>query len=344
MALPSPDATQLVGEASLPTHPYSPDYARNLVLAFILGAVLAVSVAFLRERFDDRMAWRDDFEEIIGAPVLAVVPRVPSWRKRKATKLSTRDDPRGAAAEAYRTVRTNLEFVARTGDKKILVVASPSMGEGKTTTTANLAVSLAQTGKYVIALSCDLRKPRLHKFFDLSNDRGVTTILKDGASVLDVIQRTGVDNLRLISSGPVPHNPAELLGSKAMAELISDLRRLADYIVIDTAPVLQVADCLVIAPQTDGVILVVDASSTTKAAVRVVSQQLDQVGAEMLGGIFNDFDPNDAKSYPGYYKYYYYGYGRKNNPYHGEKNGQREKESDPSHEAIDPLADIWSKP
>jgi len=89
---------------------------------------------------------------------------------------------------------------------------------------------------------------------------------------------------------------------------------------------------------------VVDASSTTKAAVRVVSQQLDQVGADMLGGIFNDFDPNDAKSYPGYYKYYYYGYGRKNNPYHGEKNGQREKESDPSHEAIDPLADIWSKP
>lgn len=309
LMLPSPDATQVVAEAGLPTRPYSPNYLVNLGLAFILGVVLAVTVAFVRERFDDRMAWRDDLEELIGAPVLAVVPRVPSWRKRRETRLSTRDEPKGATAEAYRAVRTTLEFVARSGDKKIFTVASPSMGEGKTTTTANLAVSMAQAGKRVIAVSLDLRKPRLHKFFDRPNSPGVTDVLKDGVGLPAVTQHTGVENLRLIASGATPHDPAEIQGGQGMADFLQDLRRFADYVVIDTAPVLQVADALVIAPQTDGVILVVDASSTTKAAVRLAREQLEQVGATIIGGIFNDFDPGDAKSYPGYYKYYYYGYG-----------------------------------
>ena len=309
---PSADATVVTG-APLPSQPYSPDYKRNLALALILGLIMGVSVAFIRERFDDRMAWRDDFEEALGAPCLSVIPSVTGWRRRHETRLVSRDLPKSPGSEAYRTVRTNLEFLAKSTGLRTFAVASPNLGEGKTTTTANLAVTLAQSGKRVIAISADLRKPRLHKFFDCSNDRGLTTILSEGASILDVVQRTDIPTLRIIASGPVPHDPANLLGTEAMDEVLEELRQQADYVVIDTAPLLAVSDCLALGPKADGVILVVDASKTTQQDVRVVREQLEQVGANIIGGIFNDFDPSSAKSYPGSYRNYYYGSGA--NPY-----------------------------
>lgn len=301
-------AAQLISPGSLPNAPYSPNWARNLFLAFAAGLALGFAVVFIRERLDDRLVGREDLEEAAGAPVLAIVPRVAGWGKKSTTKLVARDAPKTAPAEAYRTIRTNIQFMARTNDLRLISIASPGMSEGKTTTTANLAVALAHTGKRVIAVSCDLRKPRLHRFFDLTNDNGVTSVLRDGLSIPQVAQHVpGMESLRVIASGPVPHDPAELLGSEAMEQMLQDLRRYADFVLIDTAPVLVVSDALTIAPKTDGVLLVVDAAVTMRGAVRASREQLEQVGANIVGAIFNDLDPTRANMNYGSYRYHTYG-------------------------------------
>jgi capsular exopolysaccharide synthesis family protein len=300
-------AAQLISPATLPNAPYSPNWTRNLIMALLAGLALGFAVVFIRERLDDRLVGREDLEDASGAPVLAIVPKVAGWGKKNSTKLVARDAPKSASSEAYRTLRTNVGFMARTNELKLISIASPSMGEGKTTTTANLAIALAQTGKRVIVVSCDLRKPRLHRFFGLTNDIGVTSVLRDGRSVPEVAQQIpGMNNLRVIASGPIPHNPAELLGSPEMEVLLQDLRRFADYVLIDTAPVLVVSDALSLAPKTDGVLLVVDASTTMRGAVRATKEQLELVGSNIVGAVFNNFDPSRAKMYYGSYRYHFY--------------------------------------
>jgi polysaccharide biosynthesis transport protein len=299
-------AAQSIAPATVPSQPYSPNWIRNLSMALLAGLALGFAVVFIRERLDDRFMGREDFEETSGAPVLAIVPSISNW-KRNTTKLVAKDTPKTAPAEAYRTLRTNVAFMARTNELKMIAVVSPSMGEGKTTTSANLAVALAQSGKRVVALSCDLRKPRLHRFYGLPNDVGVTSILRDGVSVPEAAQRVGgIDMLRVIASGPVPHDPAELLGSEDMEEMLADLRKYADYVIVDTAPVLVVSDALSVAPKTDGVIIMADAGSTMRGAVKATREQLELVGANIVGAVFNNFDPSRAKMYYGSYKYHYY--------------------------------------
>jgi capsular exopolysaccharide synthesis family protein len=159
----------------------------------------------------------------------------------------------------------------------------------------------------VVAISCDLRKPRLHRFFGLTNDVGVTSILRDGVSVPEAAQRvSGINSLRVIASGPVPHDPAELLSAEEMEEMLSDLRKYADYVLVDTAPVLVVSDALTVAPKTDGVIIMADAGNTMRGAVKATREQLELVGANIVGAVFNNFDPARAKMYYGSYKYHYY--------------------------------------
>jgi len=333
-SVPYPVATtaaQMIAPATLPTEPYSPSWVKNMIIAFVVGLALGFAVVFIRERLDDRLAGREDLEEQAGAPVLAIVPKISGWKKKNSTRLVARDMPKTPPAEAYRTLRTNVNFLARTSDLRSISLASPSMGEGKTTTSANLAVALAQTGKRVIAVSCDLRKPRLHRFFDLSNERGVTSIIRDDLPVTAVAQRVpGVDTLRVIASGPVPHDPSEMLGSEEMEQLLKDLRNYADYVIIDTAPVLVVSDALQVAPKTDGVILIVDASSTMRGAVAATREQLEMVGSNIVGAIFNDFDPARAKMYYGSYKYHTYGNYEYRDPEERRRPSRRAAPVDPS--------------
>jgi non-specific protein-tyrosine kinase len=253
-------------------------------------------------------------EEQIGAPVMAVVPHFPGLRSRKSDNLLVvRDKPKSPPAEAYRTIRTNVEFMSRTTDLKVIAVMSPGLGEGKTTTAANLAVALATADRRVVLLGCDLRKPRLHKLFGIGNDVGLSDVLLDGVPVPVAAQRvTGIPSLRVIPSGPVPSNPAELLGSDRMVEIITGLREVADFVIVDTAPVLAVADALALAPRCDGVLLVVDASETTRTGIRVAREQIEKVGGDIAGGIYNNFDPSSAKTYGSYRYYSSYGYGGKN--------------------------------
>lgn len=295
----------VVQPAGLPTSPDSPKNVRNGALALVVGLALGIGLAFLRERLDDGLRDRGDLETALGAPVLAVVPKVPGWRKRDNTQLASLTAPKEATAEAYRTLRTNLQFIARSGDFKVLTVTSPTAGEGKTTTVANLAVALAHTGKRVIAVSCDLRKPRLHRFFDLPNDVGVTSILTGEATLKDAAQSCQIPTLRVLSCGPIPPNPADLLGSDEMQALLEELRQAADFVVIDTPPVLAVSDALILAPSSNGVLVVADATTSTRGGIAHLREQLDQVESKVVGGVLNNFDPSRAKYQPSYYRYSY---------------------------------------
>ena len=249
-----------------------------MALGFVAGLVLGVGFAFLRERMDDRIHGRAQLEAAVGAPVLAVVPQVPGWRKRAQTKLVTSSASGSPAAEAYRSLRTNLQFISRDGSVRVISVTSPHAGEGKTTTVANLATTLALTGKRVMALSADLRRPRLHRFFGLDNERTLLGPRRSGAARRRRPASGGLDSLRIVTSGPVPPNPAELLSSDEMELVLRHLRSNADYVVIDTPPALVVSDAMIVAPRVDGVVVVVDADETTGGAASHAIDQLEQVG------------------------------------------------------------------
>jgi capsular exopolysaccharide synthesis family protein len=290
--------------ANLPSSPASPNHIQNGLLSLAAGLALGIGLAFLRERLDDHVRSREDVEHQLRSSVLAVVPTFPG-RRKKREMLPTLASPKSPSAEAYRTIRTNLQFLGREGGLTVVSVTSPSSGEGKTTTVANLAVTMALAGKRVVAVSCDLRKPALHRLFRLSNDVGLSSFLAGRVSLTQAAQRGGVDNLRVMASGPVPLNPAELLGSNAMEEFLQYLREHADVVLLDTPPVFAVSDALALAPLSDGVIVVADARSTTRGALSHVREQIEQVGGRILGGVLNNFDPSDAKYQPTYYRYYY---------------------------------------
>lgn len=327
---------EIVTPANLPSSPSSPNPVRNGAVGLLIGLALGVGLAFLRERLDDRLRGREDLEEHVGAPVLATVPRVGSWKRRKDVELASRSAPEGPVAEAYRTLRTNLQFIARDDRLQVLVVTSPALGEGKTTTSANIALTIAQAGKRVIAVSCDLRKPRLHRFFGLRNSIGVTSILSGQLSLTEASQRPGNPNLRLVSSGPAHPKPAELLTSDAMETMLEELRASADFVVIDTPPILAVADALVLAQRADGVLVVADASSTTRGALSLIRDQLEQVGATIVGTVLNNFDPAAARYRLYRYRYYY----EYRNDEETEKQGkQRGRNNGQEHSSA--AADMW---
>ena len=296
---------QVVEPASVPDSPASPNYLMNIALALFVGMALGIGLAFLRERLDDRMRGREDFEARIGAPVLALIPRVQSWKRRKEARLSTLEEPRSAPSEAYRTLRTSLLFTASQRQLRSLLITSAQVEEGKTTTVANLGVALAQAGKRVVVIDADVRKPRLHRFFGIGNERGLTSVLAGEITPRDAVFQAAIENLRLLPCGPIPGNPAELLSSDQMGSLIAQFTGAADFVLIDSAPVLVAADATILATFADGVLLVADAEKSTRGSVGQARIQLDQVNAQVIGAALNNFDLSKARAYPYYYQYYY---------------------------------------
>lgn len=291
------DVGSVIQPATLPSTPFTPRYSQNAVLGIFLGLVLGVLAAFIRERLDDRLRGRHDFERRLGHSVLAVIPRVAGWRRPQETNLVTVKEPHSVTSEAYKTLRTSTLFVASSSGARLLMIAGPLQGEGKTTTLANLGVALAHSDRRVIIVSGDLRRPRLHSFFGLDSQPGLTTVLSGEVELKDALNRVGVDKLRVLTSGPTPMNPAEVLGSEAMGALLEGLRGLADIVLLDSPPILAVADALVLAPLTDGVIFVSDPKRSTRRSVTTAARQLEQVNANVLGGVLNNFDLSGATPY-----------------------------------------------
>ncbi len=299
------DPGEVLVDAAVPTSPTSPNLLLNIALAAILGAFVGLIAAFIRERMDDRLRGRPDLEETIGAPVMTMIPEIPSWRDRDNAHLVTLEAPRSPAAEAYRTLRTSILVAAADRGYKTLMVVSAIAGEGKTTTAANLAVVLAQADKRVVLISADLRRPRLHEFFGLSaSERGLSEVLEGDRKAWEALRSGKVDNLWIMSSGRVSDQPTELLQSESMRELLADQREVVDFIIIDCPPVLAVADALVVAPMADAILYVANEQSTPRGAVIAARAQLDQVGARLLGAVLNDVEgKGTGYAYYGQYTY-----------------------------------------
>jgi capsular exopolysaccharide synthesis family protein len=212
--------------------------------------------------------------------------------------------PKSSAAECFRTIRTNLTFMSADKPRKTVVVTSANTREGKTTVTMSLAISLAQGGKRVLVVDTDLRKPRLHRALGKTLGRGVTTVLVGEISAKDAIQETDIPGVSFLAAGPIPPNPAELLHTTQFRQLLVDLAKMFDHVILDSPPLAAVTDAAVIAPQVDSAILVIHSERTTRDALRTALRQLRDVGCQPTGGVLNDVDLSSLKY--GYGSYYYY--------------------------------------
>ncbi len=218
----------------------------------------------------------------------------------KIQELITVAEPRSAISEAYRTLRTNLDFASLDQALKTLVITSASVGEGKSTTLANLAVVSAQTGRKVILVDADLRRPTLHQILGANNEAGLTSMVMDEARLTSPpLQETGIPGLSLLTSGPLPPNPAELLGSRRMAEAIASLAEEADQVFFDTPPVVAVTDAAVLATRVDGVLLVIGAGKTRREYARMAVQRLEQINARLVGTVLTNVEAGSG--FTGYY-------------------------------------------
>ncbi|MCB0977316.1 MAG: polysaccharide biosynthesis tyrosine autokinase [Acidimicrobiales bacterium] len=294
-----------IGLAPAPKSPSYPRPVLNAVIALATGLLLGCAIAFGRDYFNDTMSSKEELDDVTGGiTVLGIVPQVAEWKHREDALLESTEHPRGPAAEAYRGLRAALDFAALDHKISLMQLTSSNAGEGKTTTAANLAVTIARADRRVILVDCDLRRPRLHQFFGLENDRGFTSVLLGECSVTDALQRpTNSPNLLVMTSGPPPPNPSELLSTKAAEELLNALTQPADMVIIDSPPLLPVADATVLARYVHSTVLVVTAGSTTKRTLERSLEILSQVDAPLEGIVFNGLGEHEM-----YGSGYGYGY------------------------------------
>lgn len=220
--------------------------------------------------------------------------------------LITQNDPKSPAAEAYKVIRTSIQFAKAGNTLKTIAITSCTPDEGKSTTAANLAIVLTQTGKRVLLIDCDMRNPTVHKNFKLSNKVGLSSCISLGTALADAVQETGIENLDALTSGVIPPNPSELLGSERMQHILARAQEEYDYVLLDTPPVLPVTDTLVLGNIVDGVILVLDSGEVKVEMARDVKNQLVHAGANILGVVLNKVR-SEHHGY-GYGYYYYYGH------------------------------------
>jgi capsular exopolysaccharide synthesis family protein len=277
-----------------------------MALAGILGLMLGVGLAFVREYLDTRLHSSDQIEHLYGLPTIARVPSLPlgNGKDGRPKSLVTIDNWHSVGAESFRNLRTNVRFMRQGEGATEIVVTSPAAQEGKSLTAANLAIAFAQQGTKTLLIDCDMRRSVQHLAFGLEASPGLSEALVDGRIDPDVIKPTEVENLHVLTAGQHPPNPAELVDSPRMEKLLGILRERYDSIVIDSPPTLAVTDAAVLGAKTDGVILVVRAEKTERQAINLAVQQLRHVGAHILGVVVND-----AKAEGPYYEYYqkYYG-------------------------------------
>jgi capsular exopolysaccharide synthesis family protein len=291
----------VIGAPIAPAAPESPSLPIDLGIGMVSGSLIGVVLALLRERTDPRIRGRLDLEETLGVPMLGTVPPVPGWTDADTPMIITKDAPYDPATEGYRLLRTHLLLAADTagGEAQVAMVSSALPGEGKTSTVANLGVALAYSGKRTILVSADFRRPRLHKFFELPNHPGLSDIRKGTISVESALQPTGIENLFVLPSGDTLPGEVELLQPQYLRELAQaclDSVGGFDFMIVDSPPILPVADSLAMMPAIDQIIFVVDASKTDPPALRRCRLLLESVGAEVLGGLLNNWEPPASDS------------------------------------------------
>jgi len=302
-----------VEPATLNLIPVRPKVTQNTLLAAVAGFMLTAGIIAVREALDDTIKTPEEISRKFKLPVLGVI----NHHAHETKSPITLTDSCSPTAEAYRTLRTNVNYTSIDRPLHTLMVTSAEPGEGKTTTIANLGVVMAQNGKQVIIADCDLRHPRVHTYFGLANKLGMSTLFAH--AVMDLKgtrQPTKVENLTVVTTGSLPPNPAELMGSQRMQAILTLMRQAADVVLIDTPPTLAVTDAAALAPSMDGVLMVVQPGKTRASALRQALEQLRQVNANVLGVVLNDVNIR-GRAYGYHYKYYQNYSAYKN--YHGTK-------------------------
>lgn len=307
-------------EPATPGAQVGPNVRMNVLLAALIGFGLALGAVLLIEYLDDTVKTTEEVERRLGLAGLGSVDRFEGVEHRSDT-LITLKHPRSPIAESYRTLRTNLQFALLQRQGGALVVTSANPGEGKSTTATNLAIVVAQSGKRVVLVDGDLRKPSLHRFFGLTNNLGMTSLLLDPK----LTPRDGlreipeVPGLRVLTSGPLPPNPAEVLGSERMKQLLTLLEADADLVIVDSPPILLVTDAAILGAEATGTLLVLDSGSTRTDGARKAIETLKKAGITPLGAIINKLDRTRAS---GYYRYSYYAYRSGYSDYYGGEPGE----------------------
>lgn len=300
----------IVDRAEVPTNKHKPRLALNLAVALLLGLFGGVLLAFVFEHLDDTLKSPEDVEKQMGLSVLGVIPML----KAPMTPARALEDPRSAFAEAYRSVRTALQFSTDTGVPRCLLVTSASPAEGKSTTALTLAKNFAQLGKRVLIIDADLRNPSLHRALDKPNDIGLSNYLAGASKATEVIHATDSPHLMFMPTGPLPPNPAELLMGPKMLSLISIASEKFDQVIIDGPPVMGLADAPILANMASGTLLVVEAGETRISLARNALKRLYSARAHVIGALLTKFSPKHAGYGYAYGGYNYYSYGAQPEP------------------------------
>ncbi len=332
----------IIRPATEPSAPVGGEAFNTILVGAILGLMLGLVLAFVQETLDTSIGTIEDVESYLQVPVLGIVPHIDARESmdrlverrpelarmdpealRSHALLITHFDPKSPVAEAYRTLRTNIQFMRVERDGKLLVVTSPTLQEGKTTTIVNLALTMAQNGQRTLLVGANMRRPSIHRFFGIEREPGLSDILvgrarwrdciRTVADILmgrfemeDIMVSPGLDNLHIIEAGPVPGNPSELLSAPAMGQFLREIREEYDIVLIDTPPVLPVTDSAIVAAQADGVVLVYQAGKVGRLVLKRAKAHLDSARAKVWGVVLNDVQAEVADySYTHYYTHYY---------------------------------------
>jgi non-specific protein-tyrosine kinase len=293
----------VVEPADAPSQPVSPLVLLNTLLAATLGLLAVAGVAFVSEQLDDSIRDPETLRSVTSLSNLGGIAQMRGDRGRSEIyRMVTLLYPRSISAEAYRALRVNVEFASVDAPVQTILVTSAAPGEGKSITSANLAVVFAQAGRRVLLVDADLRWPSIHRYFDLPNTQGLTTLLRgESESVEAIAQPTEQPNLRVLLTGPLPPNPAEQLGSHRMQTVLTMLRQSADIVIFDSPPLLAVADAAVLSAFADGTLLVIDAAHSRRRQVVLASTALARAGANTLGVVLNRVATTDSFHYAGRY-------------------------------------------
>ncbi len=298
---------RIVELAEYPRAPFSPQRARNFQLAILLGLALGIGLTLLFEQLDNTVRTPDDVKGQLGLPFLGMIPAVDVRSGVASLQRMMSDNPQSTVAETYRLLRTNLLFCSPDNSGMVVIVSSANPGEGKTTTVANLAASLAQNGAKVLAVDADLRRPTLHQHFAIHRSPGLSDLIVGKCQASEAVQVTRFKGLHVLPCGYLPPNPAELLGSQNMKSALAAFRKHYDWVLVDTAPILAMADTPVVCPFTDGLVLVVCAEVTTRPAIQRSIDQVQGVGGKLLGVVLNKVNlERNSYYYSQYYGDYYY--------------------------------------
>ena len=282
------DSVNIVDLADIPNTPIKPNKTKNVELAFLAGLIASISLVFLLEYMDNTVKTSSDVKKILGIPLLGLIANYEKSKQGKnANSLITLEQTKSPISESYRSIRTNLEFVSLDSVNQKILITSSGPHEGKSLTVANLAVSIAQSGKSVLVLDANMRDPIQHKLFGLDNGQGLSSALVQDRDYRDYIRETTVPGLMVLTGGPIPPNPAELVGSKHMKRLIEGASEQFDMVLIDTPPVIAVTDAAILAQKVDGVILVLASGKVNKDDAQTAKEHLDNVGVKILGAVLN---------------------------------------------------------